>query len=77
MRKNTYKIRYRNPGQLFWRTLKRVVGDAVEPGQFRWFVLEDGRMIYLALGAEVEFSAERQAVIAEKMRNESGGQVNI
>ena len=77
MRKNTYKIRYRNPGQLFWRTLKRVVGDAVEPGQFRWFVLEDGRMIYVALGAEVEFSAKRREVIAEKMRKETGGQVNI
>ena len=72
-----YKVRYRNPGQLFWRVLKRVEGDGIEPGQFRWFVLEDGRMVYVALGAEVEFSAQRRNVIAEKMRKESGGQVNI
>ena len=77
MNKTTYRIRYRNPGQLFWRTLKRVVGDAVEPGQFRWFALEDGRMVYIALGAEVEFSAERREVIAAEMRKESGGQVNV
>lgn len=77
MRKNTYKIRYRNQGQLFWRTLRCVIGDGVEPGLFRWFALEDGRMIYVALGAEVELSAERHEAIAEKMRKETGGQVNI
>lgn len=77
MSKKTYKIRYRTPGKWFWRTLKRVVGDGVEPGQFRWFALEDGRMVYVALGAEVEFSAQRRNVIAEKMRKETGGQVNV
>lgn len=77
MNKTTYTARYRNPGQLFWRKLRRVIGDGIEPGQFRWFVLEDGRMVYVALGAEVEFSAERREIIAAQMRKESGGQVNI
>ena len=72
-----YRVRYRNPGQLFWRVLRRVEGDGIEAGQFRWFVLEDGRMVYVALGAEVEFSAERREIIAAQMRKESGGQVNI
>lgn len=71
----TYKIRYRCPGQLFWRVLKRVVGDAVEPGLFRWFYLENGKTIFVPLTAEVEFSKERTEIEYTKIQKETGGQV--
>lgn len=77
MNKLTYKVRYKSPGQWFWRTIKNVIGDAIEPGQFRWFLLEDGRMIYVSLDAEVEFSTDRHKVISNSIKKESGGQVNI
>ena len=72
-----YWIKYRAPGQLFWRKLKRVVGDAVEPGLFRWFYLENGQTIFIPLGSEVIFSKERTKVEATKINQETGGQVNI
>jgi len=72
-----YWIKYRAPGQIFWRKLKRVIGDAVEPGLFRWFYLENGQTIFIPLDSEVVFSKERTKVEANKINQETGGQVNI
>lgn len=69
-----YGVRYRNPGQFFWRRL-RAVGDGVEPGLFRWFLLDDERLVYVSLNAEVEFSKERKMAVAASMRRETGVQV--
>lgn len=73
----TYRIRYRVPGQIFWRRLKRVVGDAVEPGLFRWFYLENGQTIFIPLESEVIFYKDRTELEAKKIKQETGGQVNI
>lgn len=69
--RETYTIKYRQPGQVFWRTIKNVKGDAIE-GQMRWFLTDDDRVYYISLGAEVVFPSERQAIIAHKMSREIG-----
>lgn len=69
--KETYTVKYRQPGQIFWRTVKNVKGDGVE-GMFRFFSTEDDRIIYVSCNAEVIFPAERQALITQKMSREIG-----
>jgi len=67
----TYTVKYRQPGQIFWRKLRRVKGDGVE-GLFRFFHLEDDSLIYISSAAEVAFSPGRQQIIAHKMSREVG-----
>lgn len=72
-----YAVKYRQPGQIFWRKLKRVQGDGFvpeDPGPkaCRYFTLEDGTMIYVSLDAEVEFDKYRNQVITKKMSREAG-----
>ena len=69
--KETYTVKYRQPGQVFWRKLKNVKGDAVEKS-FRWFHLEDDTIVYISLDAEVIFTKERQRVIEFQMSKEAG-----
>jgi hypothetical protein len=69
--KETYKIKYRQPGQWFWRTVKNVKGDGVE-GLFRFFQTESDDLIYVSCNAEVIFSKERQAIITHKMSRDAG-----
>lgn len=69
--KETYSVKYRQPGQWFWRKINNVKGDGVE-GQFRFFHTEKDELIYISCSAEVKFPAERQAIIAHKMSRESG-----
>jgi len=69
--KETYTVKYRQLGQVFWRKLNNVKGDAVEKS-FRWFHLEDDTIIYISLDAEVIFTKERQKVIAFQMSKEAG-----
>jgi hypothetical protein len=68
---NTYKAKYRQPGQIFWRTLRRVRGDGIGEG-FRFFVLEDDTMIYVSIDAEVRFPPERATSIERTMSKEAG-----
>ena len=69
--KETYSVKYRQPGQIFWRTIKNVKGDAIE-GQMRWFLTEDDIILYISCNAEVKFPKERQAIITHKMSREAG-----
>jgi hypothetical protein len=71
----TYWIKYRQPGQVFWRKVRNVIGDGVEAGLFRFVQTEDDTLIYFSLDAEVIFPAQRQKVIAELMSKEAGQQV--
>lgn len=72
--KETYTVKYRQPGQTFWRKVKNVKGDGVE-GLFRYFQTEDDKLIYISCNAEVIFPLERQAIITHKMGKESGQQI--
>lgn len=69
--RETYTVKYRQPGQIFWRTIRNVKGDAIE-GQIRWFLTDADTLHYISLAAEVIFPPERQAVITHKMSRESG-----
>lgn len=69
--KETYLVKYRQPGQFFWRKVKNVKGDGVE-SQFRFFHTEDDAIIYISIHAEVVFPSERQEVITRKMSKEIG-----
>jgi len=69
--KETYTIRYRQPGQLFWRKVRNVKGDGVD-GSFRFFHAEDDSILYISSASEVYFPPERQAIITHKMSKEVG-----
>ena len=73
----TYTVWYRNPGALLRRKVKRVKVDGVEPGLFRWLVLEDDTFIYLSLHAEIEFSPQRFYAQKQQLQQESGGQIKL
>ena len=69
--KETYLVKYRQPGQWFWNKIKNVKGDGVE-GSFRFFQTGDDRLVYISAHAEVIFPPERQAIIAKQMSREIG-----
>jgi hypothetical protein len=69
--RETYQIKYRQPGQIFWRTLNNVKGDGVE-NRFRFFLQEDDTLTHISCDAEVRFSPHRAAVITHKMSKEIG-----
>ena len=67
----TYTVKYRQPGKMFWRKIKKVKGDGVE-GPFRFFLTEDDYLHYIACDAEVIFPPERQAIKLHQMSKEAG-----
>ena len=69
--KETYVVKYRQPGQWFWRKVKNVKGDGVE-GMFRYFHMENDSIVYVSCDSEVVFPPERQAIITHKMSCEIG-----
>lgn len=70
-----YTVRYKAPGQIFWRKIRRVIGDGIEPGVFRWFVTASDEMIYIPMDSQVHFPKERKVGIMEGMSKEAGQQV--
>lgn len=76
--KRTYHVRYRAPGQWFWRKIKNVTGDEVlgNPGVTQYwcrvFTCENDSIRYLPLSYEIEFPPERQALITHQMSAEIG-----
>ena len=76
MSKNTYVVKYRQPGQWFWRTVKGVEGDGIE-GNFRFLAKEDGSILNISIEAEVLFPAKRLDLIAKKMSKESGQNIQV
>jgi hypothetical protein len=69
--KETYTVKYRQPGQFFWRKIRGVKGDGVE-GLFRFFHTEEDQIIYISCNAEVIFPKERQTIITNKLSKEAG-----
>jgi hypothetical protein len=67
----SYKVRYRQPGQIFWRTILNVTGDGVE-GTFRFFLTREDDYICISIGAEVWFPPERNLAVIEAMSKEAG-----
>jgi len=61
--KETYTVKYRQPGQWFWRKVKNVKSTGVVEQRFWAFHTEDDRLRYCSVNAEVDFPPERQAII--------------
>lgn len=70
-----YTVKYKVPGQIFWRNIRRVIGDGIEPGMFRWFATADDEMVYIPLDSQVWFPKERRTSILAAMSKEAGQQV--
>jgi hypothetical protein len=66
-----YTVKYRQPNQWFWRTIKRVKGDGIEH-TYRFFHTEDDKIIFVSQQAEVVFMPDRQREIEKKMSREIG-----
>ena len=73
--RETYTVKYRQPGQLFWRKIKNVIGTEAKPGLFWVFHTEDDSLYYVSISAEVFFPPERQAIITKQMSREAGQQI--
>ena len=72
----TYTVKYKLPGQLFWRTIKRVKGDGIlENRAARFFQLDDETRIEIPVQARFIFGKERFLAIKKNMENESGQQI--
>ena len=74
--KNSYIVRYRQPGQWFWRKVKNVIGDGVYPDiRCRYLSLADDTLIMMSIHAEIRFPPQRMIVIQNQMSKEAGLQV--
>lgn len=71
-----YTVKYRPAGAIFWRRLRRVVGDGlVESAGSRYFMLDDNRRVEIPVTAEIVFARERLESIRQKMSKEAGQQI--
>jgi hypothetical protein len=73
-----YTVKYRLPGQWFWRKIKNVKGDSSIPEltntnhPYRIILKADGGRFEIPWTAEFVFSKEREASIAASIRREAG-----
>lgn len=74
-----YQVKYKLNTQLFFRTLKNVIGDGLveENKQLRYFILEDETRVEIPVTAVFIFSKDRFLSIKKHMENEAGQQINI
>jgi len=74
----TYDVKYRGPGYLMYKTIKKVKGDGlVEDGHSRYFILEDETRIEIPRTYEFEFSKERYMAILDRMEKESAQNIHV
>lgn len=73
----TYLVKYKRPGQLFFRRIRRVKGDwGINDHAIRCFETADGRRFEVPTdGTVFVFGRERLQVIAENMAKESGQKI--
>ena len=69
----TYNIKYRQPGQWFWRKVRGIVGDGIDyEGRFRYFQTNTDKIRFVGLDAELEYPPERQKAIDADIAREAG-----
>lgn len=75
----TFEVKYRNPGCLFWRKLKKVKGDGFFENNIpvRFFILEDETRIEIPMSYEFQFSKERFMLIHQRMEQEAGQSIPL
>lgn len=69
--RETYTVKYRQPGQIFWRKIK-LVKATIAKSKFWVFHCENDSLYYVSIDAEVYFPPERQAIITHQMSKEAG-----
>ena len=68
-----YTVKYKQPNQFFWRTIKQVKGDGLlEHGKARFFVLEDETRVEIPITAQFKFSKGRFYSIKKEMETQAG-----
>jgi hypothetical protein len=73
-----YTVKYKQPKQIYWRTLKNVKGDGIVFTQFneavplRYFVLADDGRIELPMNLMFRFDDNRCRIIEESIRRNQG-----
>lgn len=73
-----YSVRYKLPGQWFFRTIKNVKGDGIMPeARNRWLILSDETRIEIPCSAVFKFSVERFMLIQSNMEKEAGQKIPI
>ncbi|MDR3089530.1 MAG: hypothetical protein LBU39_06910 [Desulfobulbaceae bacterium] len=75
----SYRVRYRLPGQWFWRRGKATADGFIHDEEVhhrqaicRYLVFADGGVIYLPTDTALWFGPERQSIIKERIRQEAG-----
>ena len=80
----TYDVKYKRPGGIFWKKIKKVKGDGFVPPSegcglygMRWFVCDDETRIEIPATNIFVLSRERFLLIKERMENEAGQSLKI
>ena len=71
----TYTVKYKQPGQWFWRTVKKVKGDN-SLTNYRQLFLESGEVLQFPYFTTFKFGKERELVIIKNMEKEAGQPVS-
>lgn len=76
-----YKVKYKLPSQIFWRTIKDVKGDTDQGfmnGTHVMLIRSDESMLVLPReGLQIEFSTARHMAILQKMELELGQKIPL
>ena len=68
----TYKVRYRLPGQLFYKTIKNVVEDDVfAEGRMRFFTTISDERIEIPTTAEFRYAKDRLTLINYNIKQQN------
>ena len=68
----TYKVRYRLPGQLFFKTIKNVTeDDVVAEGRMRFFTTVNDERIEIPTTAEFRYGKDRLTLINYNIKQQN------
>lgn len=77
----SYSVKYKTKGQWFWRTIKKVKGDALPNfmGDSQLMIIsEDETVQFIPIkDTEFKFSKERHALILKRMEDKAGTKISL
>jgi hypothetical protein len=76
----TYKVKYKQKGSFFWKTIRKIKGDGVvnENKVARYFIRENEERIEIPCHDTIfKFSKERWMLISQRMNAEAGQAISI
>jgi hypothetical protein len=74
-----YSVKYKKPGDWFFRTIKNVKGDGISEGssRSRYFILHDETRIELPCSCHFIFSKGRFELIKSMMEQQAGQAIPV